>query len=280
MNARQLVDAGTTRLEAAGVAEAKTKAEWWISESLGISRDALDSIFPDGSQTDQIECGLQRLERHEPLQHVIGNTPFLDLSLATDARALVPRPETEELVMRVLGCAALWSRREVTLADVGTGTGCIAIAIASKRTAARVTAIDISSKALELARHNAVTAGVGDRIQFIEGDLLSGITPTSLDVVVSNPPYIARQTLASLDESVRNFEPTLALDGGTDGLDIIRRLILQAFTSLKNDGRIWLEIGDDQGDAVRDLLIAAGFQNVEINRDMYGQVRFAEAIKS
>jgi release factor glutamine methyltransferase len=199
--------------------------------------------------------------------------------LTTDARALVPRPETEELVMRVLRCAPLWSRREVAIADIGTGTGCIAIAIAAKKKFARVTAVDISRPALELARLNAEAAGVGDRIAFIEGDLFSAITPGSLDAVVSNPPYIARDVIATLDESVRRYEPLTALDGGVDGLHVIRPLIVQAFTALKNDGRVWLEIGDEQGGAVRGLMMSAGFRDVEIVRDMYGQVRFAEGIK-
>jgi len=279
MSARQLVMDGTVRLEAAGVPEAKIKMEWWVGEALGIRREELDTTFPAGDDYVRVEKGIDRLARHEPLQHVIGHTPFLDLTLTTDARALVPRPETEELVMRVLGCRALWSRGAITVADVGTGSGCIAIAVASKRPTARVLAIDSDAGALALARTNAESAGVAVQIEFIQGDLLTGIPPQSLDAVVSNPPYIATSVLATLEDSVRRYEPMTALDGGPDGLDVLRRLAVQAFTALNVDGRIWLEIGDEQGDPVHELLVQAGFREVEINRDMYGQTRFAEGIK-
>jgi len=279
MNARQLVSEGAARLETAGISEAVVKMEWWVSESLGINREHLDSFFPDDEQRTAVESGITRLENHEPLQYVIGHAPFLDLRLITDSRALIPRPETEELVMRVLDCRPLWSRRDVHLADVGTGTGCIAISIASRHPDARVIAIDSSEPALSLARENAEQAGVSDHISFCCGDLLAGVPATSLDAIVSNPPYIMRDILAGLDASVRDFEPVSALDGGTDGLEILRRLIVQAFTALKDDGRLWLEIGDEQGAMVKGLMKNAGFQNVEIVRDMYGQNRFAEGIK-
>jgi len=279
MNARQLVSEGAVRLTAAGVSEAVVKMEWWASESLGITRENLDTFFPNEAQRDRIEKGIGRLEKHEPLQYVIGHAPFLNLKLATDRRALIPRPETEELVMRVMSCWPLWSRRDLLIADVGTGTGCIAIAIASRYPSARLMAIDASESALSLARENAERARVTNLISFRCGDLLSGVAANSLDAIVSNPPYIARDVLAGLDDSVREFEPVSALDGGADGLEILRRLIVQAFTALKVDGRLWLEIGDDQGAAVEGLMKNAGFRDVEIIRDMYGQNRFAEGIK-
>jgi len=279
MNARQLVSEGAARLKAAGVSEAVIKMEWWTSESLGITRDNLDTFFPNEAQIARIESGICRLEKHEPLQYVIGHAPFLNLTLTTDRRALIPRPETEELVMRVVSCWALWARREIFIADVGTGTGCIAIAIASRYPAARVIAIDSSEQALSLARENAARTNVTSHISFRCGDLLSGVAANSLDAVVSNPPYIAGDVLAGLEVSVREFEPVSALDGGADGLEILRRIIVQAFTALKDDGRLWLEIGDEQGAAVKELMKNAGFRDVEIVRDMYGQNRFAEGIK-
>ena len=279
MTARQWVDEGVARLEAAGVPEAMVKMEWWTAGVLGVRRGELDTTFPEASDLARIEEGVCRLERHEPLQYVMGHTPFLDLTLATDSRALIPRPETEELVMKVLGCDGFWSRGAVRVADVGCGSGCIAIAVAFRRPAARVIAIDHSADALSLARENAAAVGVAGRMEWRHGDLLAGIPDKSLDVVISNPPYIATKEIGELEDSVRRFEPIDALDGGADGLEVLRRLSVQAFTALKHDGRLWLEIGDEQGDAVGALLVQAGFSDVEISRDMYGQIRFASGIK-
>ncbi|HMO51169.1 MAG TPA: peptide chain release factor N(5)-glutamine methyltransferase [Kiritimatiellia bacterium] len=277
--AREIIEDGWRRLEAAGVAEPRIKMAWWVAEVLGVGREALPLAEVSGEAVLLIEAGIQRLLRHEPLQYVIGHAPFLNLSLRTDRRALIPRPETEELVMRVLASRPLWARPGVTLADVGTGSGCIALAIAAARPTARIIATDCSADALALARENAVANGLENRVHIVAGDLLEGMAPESLDAVVSNPPYIARPELAGLDPSVRDYEPPAALDGGEDGLVIIRKLVEQAFTALRNDGRLWMEIGDDQGDAVRDLLTRAGYREVSVAADLYGKTRFAEAQK-
>jgi release factor glutamine methyltransferase len=279
MIAYELVEEFLPRLEAAGIPEARVKLEWLVSDALGVSREALETIDADVSALQLFQQKILRLERNEPLQYVIGHAPFLNFSLTTDARALIPRPETEELAMRVLRCGALWSRGDVRVADAGTGTGCLAIAMAFKYPAARITATDISGEALKLARANAEANGVRERIDFRLADLLEGIAPASLDAVVSNPPYISDADMETLDEQVRFYEPLTALKGGVDGLEVIRRLISQAHTTLKDGGRLFMEMGDEQGDAVRGLLGAAGFQHVEIVRDMYGHTRFAEATK-
>lgn len=273
MKAADAVAEGVITLRAAGIEGADQVAAWWVAEFA-----AGDHTNLDAGTTEKIRTGFRRLADHEPLQYVIGHAPFLDLSLRTDARALAPRPETEELVTRVLGDRAFWAQADLAVADVGTGTGCIAIALAARQSSARIWAVDRSPDALALARENAIRTGTADRITFVDGDLLNSFAPASLDLVVSNPPYIARSVMATLDETVRRYEPALALDGGEDGLEIIRRLIEQAFTVLKNRGRLWLEIGDEQGDEVRALLRAAGFRQVTIHRDMYQHNRFAEAV--
>jgi release factor glutamine methyltransferase len=276
---RDVVETLLPRLEQAGVAEARVKLEWLVCETLQVGREALDTLEVDATTPAALETKITRLERHEPLQYVLGHAPFLECSLLTDPRALIPRPETEELAMRVLRCGALWSRGEVNIADVGTGTGCLAITFAIKHPAAKVMAIDVSADALKLARDNARRNQVAERIEFRLGDLLEGVALESLDAVVSNPPYIATDVLATLDVSVRDFEPLAALYGGEDGLEVIRRLIPAAFAALKADGHLFLEIGDEQGEAVRGLLEQAGFREIDIARDMYGNIRFAEAIK-
>lgn len=279
MNARHLLNEGIDRLTAAGIDEAAVKMEWWTCEALGVDRVQLDTCFPDDAQRTTVMNGVARLERHEPLQYVIGHTPFLQLSLLTDRRALIPRPETEELVMKVMSCRELAAMDEPAVADVGTGSGCIAVSLARGLPHAHILATDISPDALDLARANAARAGVSARIAFRNADLLDGVSAGALDAVVSNPPYIAHDVIAGLDETVRAFEPVAALDGGPDGLAIIRRLVDQAFTALREGGRLWLEIGDEQGARVESILSEAGFGGVAISRDMYGQTRFAEGVK-
>lgn len=279
MIAREFIEDALPRLEAAGVAEARNKLEWLLADILKVSREALETLEVEAAVRVPFEAGAVRLERHEPLQYVIGHAPFLHFSVATDPRALIPRPETEELAMRVLRCSPLWSREGVRVADVGTGTGCLAIAMALRHPSARILATDISADALKLARANAESNGVRPQIEFRLCDVLTGMPAAFLDAVVSNPPYIATSVMKTLDASVRAFEPSLALDGGTDGLDVVRRIIAQAHPLLTDGGRLFLEIGDEQGDPVRSLLVQAGYHDVAIGRDMYGNIRFAEAVK-
>lgn len=279
MSGGELLAEGVALLAAAGVEDAESAAGWWMAEALGAARHDLPGLAVSEDDVRRIRDGFRRLAGHEPLQYVIGHAPFLDFTLRTDARALVPRPETEELVGRVLADRAFWRAPGRAVADIGTGTGCIAIALARACPDAQVWAVDRAAEALALARENADGNGVGARIHFLEADLLAPFAPESLDLVVSNPPYIAPAVIDALADNVRRFEPRMALDGGADGLSVIRRLIEQAFTVLKKRGRLWLEIGEDQGDAVRRLLEQAGFDRADIHRDMYQHIRFAEAVK-
>jgi release factor glutamine methyltransferase len=282
MNLRDLVVVGVNRLQAAGVEEARTKMEWLAAGLLNIQRDRIETFTLDEEDRDilaLLEKGLERLAGHEPLQYVLESAPFLDLTFFVDRRVLIPRPETEELVTRVLFCPDLWKKDEVYVADAGTGSGCIAVALAVKRPQARVIGTDCSADALAIAMANASCFGVAGQVRFVETDLLACVAPATLDAVVSNPPYIASVLVDTLDRSVRDFEPRAALDGGADGLAVIRRLVDQALVALKNGGRVFLEIGDEQGAAVKALLDEAGFRQVAVLRDMYGQERFVEAMK-
>lgn len=267
---RVLVDAGRE--------EARTMAEWLVAAAAGIGRlDVLvqaDRLL-DAESRARLDGWVARVARGEPLQYVVGNAPFLGRDFRSDPRALIPRPETEELCERVLG--AIPANAEVRIADVGTGTGCIAITIALDRPFARVMAIDVSPDALALARENARAHGVDKRIEWRQADLLEGLSAGALDAIVSNPPYVAEGEWARLDPSVRDFEPRLALAAGADGLDVIRRLADQARHALAPGGRLWLEIGNEQGPAVRDLLAKRGFVEVTIRRDCAGHERIAEA---
>lgn len=275
---RQLVRAVERVLADAGREEARTMAEWLVATAAGIGR--LDLLIQaerllDAESLARLDGWVARAARGEPLQYVVGNAPFLGRDFRCDPRALIPRPETEDLCARVL--AAIPAHAEVRIADVGTGTGCIAITIALDRPSAHVMAIDVSPDALALARENARAFGVEERIEWRQTDLLAGVSAGALDAIVSNPPYVADGEWARLDSAVRDFEPRLALAAGADGLDVIRRLADQARQTLVSGGRLWMEIGNEQGPAVRDLLLTHGFIDVAIRRDCAGHERIAEA---
>lgn len=273
------------RLAEAGRDEAPLKAELLLAHVLGLSRlDALARSSGYGQplleltalQEGQLAALAARVAAGEPLQYVLGEAWFWGRSFKVDRRALIPRPETEELVEHVLGSDDLWRREDPLVVDVGTGTGCIALTLAAERPLVRVIAADVSAEVLALARENAARLGLVGRVDWRLGDLLDGIPAGSLDAVVSNPPYIAAAVVETLAEEVRSHEPRLALDGGADGLAVVRRLVAQAALALRGGGRVWMEIGDEQGSAVKQILTASGFAAVQIRRDLAGQDRIAE----
>ncbi len=215
--------------------------------------------------------------RASRLQYVLGEAWFWGRRFVCDGRALIPRPETEELVQRVLDDAGLWRRERPVVVDVGTGTGCIALTLAAERLRARVTGVDVSPDALALARENEAAAGTVRPRGVADRAICWRAGPAgSLDLVVSNPPYIASAAIATLAEEVRAHEPRSALDGGPDGLACIRRLAAQAVLALRPGGRLWMEIGDEQGEATRCILAGAGFDSVQLHRDLSGHDRLVE----
>jgi release factor glutamine methyltransferase len=193
----------------------------------------------------------------------------------TDSRALIPRPETETLVENVLACPDAWSSPHPAVADVGAGTGCIIVSLALEHREGDFVALDASAEALDLSRENARTLGVEENIKFIHGDLLAGVPPQSLHLVVSNLPYVSTDEIETLPQDIRNHEPRLALDGGPDGFSVIARLVPQAFNSLRSGGWLFMEIGEDQGERTSNWLRENGFAEVEIRKDRSGQDRIA-----
>ena len=197
----------------------------------------------------------------EPLQYILGEAEFFGLKFKVDSRALIPRPETELLVEAVIErifCRHCEPRRgeaisrQVEILDIGTGSGCISVSLAKSLPDARVTALDISPAALELARENAVINGVLERIDFIQSDLLPPAA-NAFDIIVSNPPYVCSQEIDKLSAEVRN-EPRLSLDGGNDGLDFYREIIPRAGGLLNNGGFLFLEIGLSQRKAIEEII--------------------------
>lgn len=218
---------------------------------------------------------IERRRNGEPIQYIIGETEFYGLPFRVTRDVLIPRPETEHLVERVIELASGIAQPRIV--DVGTGSGAIAVALAAKMPRAAVTAIDISAAALGLARQNASRNGMGDRIRFLEGDLLAPASKEQFEFVISNPPYIPERDRASLAVEVREFEPALALFAGEDGLATYRRLIPAAYAVLVPGGFLAFEIGYGQGWAIRALLRQTGFEEIEFTPDLQGIPRVAQA---
>lgn len=219
---------------------------------------------------------VQRRVADEPLPYITGQIEFFGLTFAVTPEVLIPRPETETLVETAL--TWLKAHPAATAVDVGTGSGCIAVALAVHAPALRLYATDISRAALDVARANAKRHNVADHITFIEGDLLAPLSEP-VDLIVSNPPYIAEGEWYALPLSVRQ-EPRLALLAGTDGLDAIRRLVQQARTRLAPGGLILVEIGEWQGEAAQALAQAAYTKaDVSILPDLAGKDRILRIVK-
>lgn len=227
----------------------------------------LDHEF-GGCTAIQYAALLSRREKGEPIQYITGETGFYGLPFRVTPDVLIPRPETEHLVEKVIELLPLFPKPRIL--DVGTGSGAIAIALAHEWPAAEVTAVDLSSPALELARQNAERIGLAERIRFLEGDLLASVAAEQFEFVVSNPPYIATTDRDSLAIEVRDHEPAVALFAGEDGLDIYRRLIPSAFSLLVPGGFIALEIGISQTPEIHMLLEAAGFADIQFTLDLQG----------
>lgn len=273
-----LLTSGTARLEAAGIDEPDVKLRWVAAHLLecgllDVLRHLPECSAPDAASA--FEQAVARLEQDEPVQYVIGETDFMGLRIQCDPRALIPRPETEQLVE--LAEAFLRGRTGTPVAvDVCTGTGCIACALAKRMPAARLHATDLSPDALDLARANARSLDVS--VEFRPADLLEGVPDRSMDLVVSNPPYVSTAECARLPRLVRDFEPRMALDGGPDGLRVISRLVSEAARVLSSGGQFILEIGDDQADAVTELLCQTNhFHPIHLKSDCAGLARVAVA---
>jgi release factor glutamine methyltransferase len=210
----------------------------------------------------------------EPIQHITGEVEFYGLPLRVTRDVLIPRPETEHLVETAI--QIVQGSEAARIVDVGTGSGAIAIALAKALPSAQVTAIDLSEAALAIARENAERNGV--KVRFLQGDLLEPVAREAFSLIVSNPPYVPESERPTLSVEVRDYEPAMALFAGPDGLDIYRRFISQAFSSLYAYGHILIEIGYGQAEAVRALLEESGFFNVRFVPDLQGIPRVVDAM--
>jgi len=260
--------------EDAGIVQPRLEAEILLAHALDVDRLHL-YLAPDKPLTRDERTRYRGIvkQRHAgtPLQHVIGEVCFYGLRFRVDRETLIPRAETEELLDQVIKRAP--RDRDIRCLDLGTGTGVLAVCMARYLPKAHVIAVDISPDAIGVAQQNAALNDVEDRIEFIESDWFKSVEGT-FDFVASNPPYVRTDQLADLPKEVRDHEPAIALDGGSDGLDKVRAIAAQLPSRLRPEGTILMEIGQDQGERVQQILTDVGLVDVCIEQDMAGKDRF------
>jgi release factor glutamine methyltransferase len=262
------------------VESARLNAELLLAHVLKLPRMKLYLNFErvlTAPETDGLRELVKRRGNREPLQHIVGSTSFCGCEIAVNRHALVPRPETE--LLAEFGWKFLVTRHSspVTVLDFGTGTGCIAIALAVKCPTAKAFALDVSAEALALAKQNAEANKVSERIEFLPGDGFKALPETRFDLLISNPPYIASAEIETLQPEVRDFDPRAALDGGADGLDFYRMLANQGKNFLKPDGKIMLEFGDGQAEAIKKIFESEKWIVEAVQEDYSHRARFLVA---
>jgi len=259
-----------------GIRSPRLDAEVLLAHALGADRLRLYLNFDRPLSPDERsryrELVLRRASR-EPVAYIVGRREFWSLPIRTLPGVLIPRPETEVLVELVVD--KVRHAPHPRILELGCGSGAVAVAVLRENPRARMVATDISRQALELTRLNANELQVLDRLDLVASSLFDAIrSGAEFDVVCSNPPYIPTETIARLDPEVRDFEPVSALDGGPDGFDVIRRLVVQAGAYLKIGGALVLEVGDGQAESVAQLLWGTGcFREVGTYRDLSGTER-------
>ena len=266
---------------AAGIDDPRREARLVLLHALQLDLSAFigDERAPIGAACADVQVLMQRRAAHEPVSRIVGRREFFGLEFHLNANTLDPRPETEHLVEAVLGWARAHDKTQapLRLLDLGTGTGAILISLLAHLPGASGVGVDLAFDAVVMARTNAARLGVGERVQFQQADLFAHASG-QFDVIVSNPPYIPHWELAGLMPEVRKFDPTLALDGGPDGLDFYRRIASEAGIYLVPGGMLALEIGIGQAESVSGFLHVNGFVAARLIPDYAGIARVLCAI--
>ncbi|MCR5413228.1 MAG: peptide chain release factor N(5)-glutamine methyltransferase [Kiritimatiellae bacterium] len=279
---REVLAKAESYLGAKGVPDPSVAAELLAARLLKCGRGTLAAHSGKEAPERCLEAmrrGMARLAKGEPVQYVLGEWDFRTLTLGCDRRALIPRPETEELVTRVLAYLKGLRAQTPFVVDAGTGTGAIILSIAKEYDGDGVfLGTDISEDAIALAKENASRCGLSGRVKFVVADGLDDFDePECFDAIVSNPPYVERSVCATLDPRIRDFEPRIALDGGESGLDFYERYLADALNLLKPGGAVFFEIGENQGAALERMMSGYGFCGICIEKDYSGRDRYASA---
>lgn len=284
MRLRDAISQAVERLKHEPIGPPRMAAETLMMFALGSDRAHLYA-YPERQLTDaewqKFHDAVEQRASGKPLQYIIGHQEFWGLDFLVSPAVLIPRPETEHSVEEALVIATQTETPWPRIVDVGTGSGCIALALASELPNAEIHALDISEEALRVARQNAEHLKLAERVKFQQSDLLSAFAnePESFDLVVSNPPYVGRNEADKVQKEVRDHEPDVAVFGGEEGMDIYRRLIPQAHAALKPQAWLILEIGYSIEAPVRALLDSDHWRNVEAVPDLQGIPRVIKAQK-
>lgn len=267
----------TERLRRAGIDTANLDAKLLLCKFL--KKDKLYLVVNSEKEIEIDEKFMElvsRREKHEPMQYILGKAEFYGLDFKVNKNVLIPRPDTEVLVEKVISFV---KNNSYTILDIGTGSGCIPISILVNCPNAKAYAADISADAIEVAKENAKLNNVDNKITFLNIDILNGFPDFSIDCIVSNPPYIEEEVIPTLMEDVKGYEPGIALNGGPDGLIFYRRIAQEGYKILRKGGLIAFEVGYTQAKAVEEILIKNGFAQTEIIKDLAGIERIVSAIK-
>lgn len=271
-----------------GIESARLEAEVLLAHCRACKRIMLYTAFEEAAD-DSLRDSFRQLVRQRadgtPVAYLVGVKEFYSLDFEVTPNVLIPRPETELLVVNCIDLAKQRSEAgqggdisALRIADVGTGSGILAVCIAKHLPQSQVTAIDISPAALDVARRNADRHGVDAQVEFLEGDLLEGLgSDARFDIIVSNPPYVTSEEMLSLDKTVRDYEPHLALDGGGDGTQIVGHLIQQSQHRLGPDGRLLVEISPTIVGQVENLLDESSLDRLPTINDLAGRARVVHA---
>ncbi|QDT69783.1 Release factor glutamine methyltransferase [Planctomycetes bacterium MalM25] len=278
----RLLDWTTDFFKSREVDSPRLDAEVLLAEAMGCKRIELYTRFeevPPTAVRDAFKALVKKRGDGSPVAYLVGRKEFYSLEFDVEEGVLIPRPDTELLVVTALDLLKEGGVDEPMIADVGTGAGAVAVALASQAPGVKVIAIDISPQAVALANKNAEKHGVNDRVYATESDLFARLKETrTFDLIVSNPPYVTTNELIDLDATVRDHEPHLALDGGPEGTDVIERLLAEALARLNEGGQLLIEIGPSIAPRVEGLVReAAGLEFVATLKDLAGRERVVHA---
>jgi release factor glutamine methyltransferase len=282
---RELMKFAIQHLQARGIEEARLNTELLLAHALKLQRIQLYLNFEKPLNVEELKNFrflLERRLKHEPVQYIIGSTNFMGLQFNVDANVLIPRPETETLIERVIELVNDFTKNKpIKILDIGTGSGNIAISIVKYIKQADVVAVDISESAIEVAQRNAVMHNVNSRIEFYRADIYNlpeRLKAIKFDIVVSNPPYIPKDEWEQLRSEIRDHEPSHALTDGKNGLSFYKQIIQIIPTLLKPNGIIVFEVGYGQLDQIINELKAGGFNDFHISNDMQDMPRVISGI--
>lgn len=271
-----------------GIESPRLEAELLLADVLECDRVQLYTNFEQAIDPELLarfrSHVKRRAEDHEPVQYILGHTDFMGLKLKVTPAVLIPRPETEELATWALGVLKDREGEEINVLDLGTGSGCLGLAIAAKEERVRLTTVDIETDAVSVARENAETHGLSERVTFLEGDLFEPLPAeqkAAFDLIVSNPPYINPELKNTLTPEVREHEPARALFTDGKGMAIIDRIAAEAGNWLVSGGWLGIEISPELSQKVSEALSAAGgFEDIEVEKDLSKNDRYVVAKRS